>query len=343
MSQPLVTLLTPCFNTGKYIHRLLESVLNQTYSKIEMFVIDDGSTDDSKDIVFSYVERFVRKGYSLKYIFQHNSGQSVAIQNGLQYVNGKYLAWPDSDDFYAAKDAIEKMVIALENASDEFGMVRTQEQLVDENDLHRVGINGLRIRFFEEKSLFEDCLFAKNGYYFPPGAYMINFKKLLNSTELPIFTLKDAGQNWQLMLPVLWNYRCISIPEILYSVLIRESSHSRGQYKGYDATVAKIEAYLQTILGTLDRTKGMIQRVRDDYKIAINNKYYTELMILAIQHNHKNDFNSYYKKISNPTYYLKCIHLINKMLPTIVSYKIICANKILLRIINRIKKRMIRE
>ena len=152
------------------------------------------------------------------------------------------------------------------------------------------------MRKYEEKSLFEDCLFDKNGYYFPPGAYMVNFQKLLNSTELPIFTAKNAGQNWQLMLPVLWNYRCISISEILYSVLIRKSSHSRGQYKGYCATAAKIDAYKQTILGTLDRIRGMDQNICDAYKVSINNKYYTEFMWLAIQYNQKNDFYKYYKK-----------------------------------------------
>ena len=50
MQYPLVTLLTPCFNTGKYIHCLLDSVLKQTYPNIEMYVIDDGLTDNSKCI-----------------------------------------------------------------------------------------------------------------------------------------------------------------------------------------------------------------------------------------------------------------------------------------------------
>jgi UDP-glucose:(glucosyl)LPS beta-1,3-glucosyltransferase len=108
MQYPLVTLLTPCFNTGKYIHRLLDSVLKQTYPNIEMYVIDDGSTDNSKEIFFNYKELFSQRGFSLNYLYQKNSGQSVAIQNGLQYVHGKYIAWPDSDDFYAADNAIER-------------------------------------------------------------------------------------------------------------------------------------------------------------------------------------------------------------------------------------------
>ena len=334
MRQSLVSLLTPCYNTGKYIHRLLESVLNQTYSCIEMVVIDDGSTDNSKEIILSYVDRFSQKGYCLKYLYQNNSGQSVAIQNGLQYVNGKYLAWPDSDDFYAANDAIEQMVSALENASDEFAMVRTQEQLLDENDLHRVGVYGLNVKEFEEKSLFEDCLFAKSGFYFPPGAYMVVFQKLLNSTEQPIFTAKNAGQNWQLMLPVLWNYRCISIPEVLYSVLVRCASHSRGQYKGYEATVAKIDAYMQTILGTLDRIKGMNKNIREKYKIAIENKYCTELMWLAIQYNQKNDFYKYYGMISKSFLCLNGCHSYENKFVIYFVYKILnnvkkCKSKII--------------
>jgi glycosyltransferase involved in cell wall biosynthesis len=334
MPQSLVSLLTPCYNTGKYIHRLLDSVLNQSYSSIEMVVIDDGSTDNSKDVILSYVDRFSQKGYSLKYLYQSNSGQSVAIQNGLQYVNGKYLAWPDSDDFYAANDAIEKMVSALENASDEIAMVRTQEQLLDEDDLHYVRTLGLCVKKLEEKSLFEDCLFAKSGFYFPPGAYMVVFQKLLNSTEQPIFTAKNAGQNWQLMLPVLWNYRCISIPEVLYSVLVRCASHSRGQYKGYEATVAKIDAYMQTILGTLDRIKGMNKNIREKYKIAIKNKYYTELMWLAIQYSQKNDFYKYYGMTSKSFLCLNSNHSYENKFAIYFVYKMLnkikgCKSKII--------------
>lgn len=87
----LVSLLTPCYNMEKYIFRLLDSVLSQTYPTVEMIIIDDGSSDKSADIIKSYIPKFSERGYSLKYVFQENSGQSVAIQNGLLLVKGKYL------------------------------------------------------------------------------------------------------------------------------------------------------------------------------------------------------------------------------------------------------------
>ena len=76
----LVSVLTPCYNTGRYVHRLLDSVLTQTYPFIEMVIIDDGSTDDSSAVIQSYIPKFKAKGYELRYYYQKNSGQSVAIE-----------------------------------------------------------------------------------------------------------------------------------------------------------------------------------------------------------------------------------------------------------------------
>ena len=58
MQRPLVSILTPMYNTEKYVHRLLDSVLAQDYPAIEMVVIDDGSTDGSRAVVESYAGRF---------------------------------------------------------------------------------------------------------------------------------------------------------------------------------------------------------------------------------------------------------------------------------------------
>ena len=62
---PLVYILTPSYNCGQYIYRLLNSVLTQTYPNIEMTVIDDGSTDNTKDLIISYQFKFTARGYKL--------------------------------------------------------------------------------------------------------------------------------------------------------------------------------------------------------------------------------------------------------------------------------------
>ena len=68
----IVTLITSCYNTEKYIPHLLDSVLSQTYPDIEMIVVDDGSTDGTADVVRTYIPKFKSKGYFLTLLQQNN-------------------------------------------------------------------------------------------------------------------------------------------------------------------------------------------------------------------------------------------------------------------------------
>lgn len=253
MESPLVSILTPMYNTEKYVHRLLDSVLSQDYPAIEMIVIDDGSTDGSRAVVEGYVDRFAGKGYTLRCVHQANSGQSVAIRNGLPLVTGEYLTWPDSDDFYTVPDAISKMVRTLASAPPEFQLVRTQARYVRDHSLELLRVSGADAREEEDPSLFEDCLFGINGFYYASGSYLVRTAVLKALTGFDIYTEKDAGQNWQLLVPILYRYRCKTILEPLFTIVERATSHSRGQYSGYARDVAKKNAYLRTQMATLER------------------------------------------------------------------------------------------
>ena len=265
MQRPLVSILTPMYNTEKYVHRLLDSVLAQDYPAIEMVVIDDGSTDGSRAVVESYVDRFAAKGYALRCFHQPNSGQSVAIKNGLQRVTGAFLAWPDSDDFYTTPDAISKMVQALESSAPEFQLVRTQVRYVQDPSLELLRIEGLDAHAEEDPSLFEDCLFALGGFYYCAGSYLVRTAVLKDLTGFDIYSEKNAGQNWQLLVPILYRYRCKTILEPLFTVVERDASHSRGQYSGYARDVVKKEAYLRTQRATLERIEGIPEEKRARY------------------------------------------------------------------------------
>lgn len=293
-----VSIITPCYNTGKYLPNLLDSVLEQSYPYIEMIAVDDGSTDNTAEIIKKYVKQFEEKGFTLTYVWQENSGQSVAIQRGLNMMNGEYLVWPDSDDYYASSDAIAKMVERLKTSPDDVAMVRTQVIMVEDSEDHKfIGMLGLDAKELENKDLFEDCVFVKNSFYFCSGAYMVKVKALLKSSKLPFYTSQDAGQNWQLMLPVLYHYRCSTILEPLYHIVCRINSHSRSQ-KMYPQHKARIETYRDTILNTLRNIINILPEDLEYYIQQIKIKYTTELFNIAINHKQKDEVRQYYSLLS---------------------------------------------
>ena len=74
LEHPLVSIITPGWNGKRFVHRLLDSILIQTYDNMEYIYIDDGSTDGTKDIVLSYKEKFENRGIPFIYVYKENGG-----------------------------------------------------------------------------------------------------------------------------------------------------------------------------------------------------------------------------------------------------------------------------
>lgn len=91
--KPLVSVITPSYNQGKFIRATIESVLNQDYENVEYIVVDGGSTDETLSILKEYETR-------LKYISEPDHGQSDAINKGFRMAKGSIVAWLNSDDVY---------------------------------------------------------------------------------------------------------------------------------------------------------------------------------------------------------------------------------------------------
>ena len=272
MALPLISILTPCYNSAYLIHRLLDSVLAQTYPNIEMLVIDDGSSDNISEVMDSYTPKFVEKGYALKLIHQENGGQSVAINNGLKMIKGDFLVWPDADDWYATADALEKLYAAFQQNGDNVGVVRCLLNYYRDQTFQKVRSFQPTSAHFEEDQ-FEKCLFGQS-YWFQPGDYMVKTTTLFeNIPNGEIYTEKRAGQNWQLMLPMLYKQRCITVNEHLYNVLERTNSHSRPVNESFASRVGQIDAYQNTIFSTLDRMVKMPDHEREKYKRMVEDRY----------------------------------------------------------------------
>lgn len=281
-NQKKVSILTPCYNGANYINRLLESVLMQTYSNMEMFVINDGSTDNTEDIVNSYIPKFLEKGISLQCINQTNQAQAAAINNGLKLISGDYLVWPDSDDYYDSAEAIAKMASVLDE-NNQYSMVRTFANVLDEDTLQKIGEFGGK-RFSENRitHLFEDCMLGNNNFWFGAGIYMLRTDLLFdNYPDKNIYTSsKYGGQNWQLMLPMLYKKECYTIEEFLYNVLSRDDSHSRGTFKSSEELIKRNEELRNVLINTLDGIKNMPEVERENYKSEVHAKY--ELIIIHL-------------------------------------------------------------
>ncbi|MDR0844540.1 MAG: glycosyltransferase [Tannerella sp.] len=269
----LVSVLTPCYNGGKYIGKLLDSVLSQTCPRIEMIVIDDGSTDHSAKIIKSYIPVFEAKGYSLTYLYQENSGQSVAINRGLKLFRGDFLVWPDCDDYYATEDAIAQMAEKLDATDDTYSMVRCFSQCLDEETLKPVKMLQTNHKTKNKIDLFEDFLFSRNDFWFGAGNYMLKAKKI--EKYIPgkeIYTEKDTGQNWQLILPLLYKDKCLTVEVFLHDILDRKDSHSRASFASPELLLERYQIHENTILHTLQMIE-MPDKERETYKGKIHAKY----------------------------------------------------------------------
>ena len=97
MSEPLISVIVPVYNVEKYIAACVDSILAQTYTNLEILLVDDGSTDSSGALCDEYARRDVR----VRVIHQENGGVSDARNTGMQSAQGTYFAFVDSDDFIA--------------------------------------------------------------------------------------------------------------------------------------------------------------------------------------------------------------------------------------------------
>ena len=102
---PIVSVVVPAYNHGRYLKECLNSILKQTYESIELIVLDDGSTDTTRDVLMSFGDRF-------RWERQLNLGQAATLNRGWKMSNGQFLAYISADDVLYP-DAVARAVAAL--------------------------------------------------------------------------------------------------------------------------------------------------------------------------------------------------------------------------------------
>jgi len=169
-TNPVVSVIVPCYNHEKYIEECIMSIVNQTYKNIELIVIDDGSKDNSPAIL----ER-LQKQYGFFLEIQSNMGIAKTLNKAIRnYAHGKYIDGCGSDDFLAP-DKIEKQVAYMESHPD-CSMVFGKVHMVDEKS-----------RIIEEPVIFKP---------FPEEEKDITFEILADNNCIPALTMMHTREIW---------------------------------------------------------------------------------------------------------------------------------------------------
>lgn len=165
-----ISIIIPAYNTEHHIYKCVESVLMQNYRNIEVIIINDGSTDNTKFIC----EDLMRMDNRIKVINNENKGVSAARNIGIDYASGKYLVFVDSDDLVTSNiytDMINKMDIDSMPICG-YSYINSKKDIIG-----------------EKKAYIYDCILEKKDFFL----LCENF--ILNSPVNKIFNLKIIKEN----------------------------------------------------------------------------------------------------------------------------------------------------
>lgn len=199
MNNPfLISIIIPVYNTEHYLRRCLDSVITQSLNAIEIIIINDGSTDGSKNIITSYQQCDSR----IVVIHQSNQGLSTARNNGIKIAKGDYIAFLDSDDSMDQNTLEELYKTAYKTDADiVVGQIKTvlNEKIIRVSNLPLAlsdypfdNIIDYKISPSVCSKLYKKQLFINNHIRFPIGH---NYEENITSIKLFFHAQKVAYRN----------------------------------------------------------------------------------------------------------------------------------------------------
>lgn len=212
---PLVSIIIPCYNTEKYIAETIESVFNQTYTNWELIIVNDGSTDSSRQII----ELFKNKEQRIRVIDKLNSGVSDTRNKGLEIAQGELITFIDADDVWH-NDNLEKKVPFL--SSTNVDVVYSYCQILDEHsnptDKILKGKNNLKI---------EDFLSLKANYNTAPTGVVFK-KQVLEKIKGYDINLSNNADQDILIQALAKGFKIDIIHEALWDYRVHEENMSKN-------------------------------------------------------------------------------------------------------------------
>ncbi|WP_296882407.1 glycosyltransferase family 2 protein [uncultured Methanobrevibacter sp.] len=196
ISMVAVSIIMPVYNSSNFLNKSIESIQKQTLKDIEIICVDDGSTDDSIDVLNDLNKKYG----NIKIICQENSGPGMARNMGIKNAQGEYIAFLDSDDIFLDADALETMY-NLGKVKD-FNLVCANLKWINQDytiDTHYDFLNS-RFKYFYKKEIFKS-----EEYGIPFAFYRNLFKRSFLEENNIIFPDLRFGEDPVFMVNVLVN------------------------------------------------------------------------------------------------------------------------------------------
>ena len=203
-----ISVIMPVFNSSGFLNESIESIQNQTLNDIEIICVDDGSTDNSIDVLNDLKDKYG----NIQIICQENSGPGIARNTGIKNARGEYIAFLDSDDIYLDNTALEKMYNL--GKLDDFDLICANLKRINRDytiDTHYDFINS-RFTYFYKKEVLNS-----EDYGIPFAFYRNLFKRSFLEENNIIFPNLRFGEDPVFMVNVLTNInKFLALPLDLY-------------------------------------------------------------------------------------------------------------------------------
>ena len=208
----LVSIITPTYNCGRFIGETIESVQKQTYTNWEMIIVDDCSTDDTKNVVEKYQEQDERIKY---HCLTENSGAAVARTKAMDLAAGQYMAFLDSDDLWMP-DKLEKQLEFMQKNNYAFTSTSYQHMTEDGKMMPKV-LNAVPKTDYNR--LLLDCPVGNSTVMYDVGK--------MGKFQVPDIRKRNDDALWLAMLKK--EKYIYGMPEIMMKYRLRKDSISRNK------------------------------------------------------------------------------------------------------------------